>query len=143
MAYAPMKVVKGIGLGFKALKGLATMGKANKAIKATCLTGKAGISVAQKATKVFQKRFGVGYDKFKHLRKPWSIHDQLALKLAKADKGTVLPIRLADPRYLGWEKMQCVLESKNGIKSVIHYVRHPRTGQVEDFKFVKRAMNTL
>ena len=52
MAYAPMKVVKGIGLGFKALKGLATMGKANKAIKATSLTSKAGISVAQKAIKV-------------------------------------------------------------------------------------------
>ncbi|MCH1430184.1 MAG: hypothetical protein L7U87_05410, partial [Chlamydiales bacterium] len=144
LAYAPMKVVKGIGLGFKALRGIATMGKANKAIKATKLAAKTEVYGVQKATKVFQKRFGIGYDKFKYLRKPQSIQDIMVREAARAGAGKpIKSIRLGDPRYIGWVKMQYREVSNNGLKSTVHYVLNLSTGEVKDIKFINRAGNIL
>ncbi|MCH1430189.1 MAG: hypothetical protein L7U87_05435, partial [Chlamydiales bacterium] len=135
LAYAPMKVVKGIGLGFKALRGIATMGKANKAIKATKLAAKTEVYGVQKAAEYFNRRMGIGFDKFKLCRKPKSIQDLVTLKAAQSGFGVKLNILLRDPKYAGMVKMRYSVRSGNGRVSIVHYIMNPVTGKGMDFKF--------
>jgi hypothetical protein len=48
--------------------------------------------------------------------------------------GRNLNIKLGDPRYQGWEKWHHSVGPK-GSKSVVHYLRDPKTGFLTDFKF--------
>ncbi len=53
---------------------------------------------------------------------------------AQSGLGRNLNIRLGDPRYQGWEKWHYSVGPKGG-KSVVHYLRNPKTGFLTDFKF--------
>lgn len=53
---------------------------------------------------------------------------------AQQGMGRNLNLRLGDPRYQGWEKWHHSVGPKGG-KSVVHYLRDPKTGLLTDFKF--------
>ncbi|MEM0942168.1 MAG: hypothetical protein AAGI25_20610, partial [Bacteroidota bacterium] len=67
-------------------------------------------------------------------RLPKSPQDVLALEGAQAGKGRLIIKSLSDPRYKGWEKWHYSVGPK-GSKSVVHYIRNPKTGYLTDFKF--------
>lgn len=46
---------------------------------------------------------------------------------------------MKDARYPGWDKYQYTVKSETGKKSVVHYVKNPKTGERADFKFNKRS----
>lgn len=67
-------------------------------------------------------------------RIPKTAQDVQALKGAQSGLGRNLKIKLGDPRYQGWEKWHYSFGPKGG-KSVVHYLRNPKTGFLTDFKF--------
>lgn len=67
-------------------------------------------------------------------RLPQSAQDVQALTEAQAGMGRNLNLKLNDPRYLGWEKWHHSVGPR-GSKSVVHYLRNPKTGFLTDFKF--------
>jgi hypothetical protein len=67
-------------------------------------------------------------------RLPKSPQDVLALEGAQAGKGRMIIKSLSDPRYKGWEKWHYSVGPK-GSKSIVHYIRNPKTGYLTDFKF--------
>lgn len=74
-------------------------------------------------------------------REPQSLQDEMALDAVKQGKikSKKLDIELNDPRYKGMDKMQAIVTSNEGKKTVIHYVRDPKTGRMMDFKIVKSS----
>jgi hypothetical protein len=67
-------------------------------------------------------------------RLPKNAQDAQALSEAEAGMGRDLKLKLGDPRYQGWEKWHHSVGPK-GSKSVVHYLRNPKTGYKTDFKF--------
>jgi RHS repeat-associated protein len=67
-------------------------------------------------------------------RLPRNAQDAQALSEAQQGMGRNLNLRLGDPRYQGWEKWHHSVGPKGG-KSVVHYLRDPKTGLLTDFKF--------
>ena len=70
---------------------------------------------------------------------PANLKEQAALLVTKADpqNGRKLDIELTDSRWPsseGWEKWESVFRNE-GQNIVIHYVRNPGKGLVDDFKF--------
>jgi hypothetical protein len=81
-----------------------------------------------------------GKDALKAVRtEPGSLQDQMTLEAAKKGSGQNLGLKLNDARYKGMEKWQYVTESNDGVKSVVHYVRNPDTGELMDFKFTMQT----
>jgi hypothetical protein len=58
---------------------------------------------------------------------------------ALLDKPAVTP---GDPKLKGMEKWEYSVKSKDGLDSVVHYVRDPKTGKLMDFKFKKHSLDT-
>jgi RHS repeat-associated protein len=75
-------------------------------------------------------------------RTPQTLQDQMALDAAKQNGGTVIMTNMRDPRFSGYDKMEVKVKSDNGHVSVVHYVRNPVTGEIEDFKFKKHSDGT-
>ena len=75
----------------------------------------------------------------KWIRTPSSLQDEMAMKAAKAGEGKVIMKDLSDPKYRNMIKMQYVVTSDSGKKTVIHYVYNPKTGERMDFKFKTRS----
>jgi hypothetical protein len=67
-------------------------------------------------------------------RLPRNAQDAQALSEAQQGMGRNLNLKLGDPRYQGWEKWHHSVGPKGG-KSVVHYLRDPKTGLLTDFKF--------
>lgn len=67
-------------------------------------------------------------------RVPKSAQEVTALKNAQAGMGRKIIDNLSDPRFKGMEKWHYSFGPK-GSKSVVHYVRDPKTGRLMDFKF--------
>ena len=44
---------------------------------------------------------------------------------------------LGDEQFKGMEKWEYKVKSADGLDSVVHYVRDPKTGELMDFKFKK------
>jgi filamentous hemagglutinin len=65
--------------------------------------------------------------------------DQMVLDAAKNGAGNPVPIKLGDPRFKGMEKYRYGETSASGKKSVVHYVRDPKTGRTMDFKFKRHS----
>ncbi len=76
-------------------------------------------------------------DKFS--RDPKSLMDQMVVDAAKRGAGDKLPIKLNDPRFKGMDKFSYGETSAAGIRSEVHYVRDPVTGNTMDFKFKHHA----
>jgi hypothetical protein len=76
-------------------------------------------------------------------RLPKSIQDQMALEEAMRDGGErIMKNRqLSDRRYLGMHKMELVIKSNGERKTVIHYIKDPKTGRLMDFKFKKHSVD--
>jgi len=75
-------------------------------------------------------------------RVPKSIQDRLALEAAKRGEGIKVIEGLNDPRFKGMDKMEYKVKSADGLDSVVHYVRDPKTGKLMDFKFKKHSTDT-
>jgi hypothetical protein len=74
-------------------------------------------------------------------REPKTIQDQMALEEAKqygSTKGEVIFKELNDSKYKGMQKIEYQVMSKEGKKSVIHFVRDT-DGNLMDFKFKKHS----
>jgi hypothetical protein len=72
-------------------------------------------------------------DKFS--RQPMSLMDQMVLDAAKQGNGLKIIDNLGDPAFKGMEKWSYGETSANGLRSEVHYVLDPNTGQLMDFKF--------
>jgi hypothetical protein len=122
-------------LGFKLL-ALAPFGKSARAFRVTKGGGGSLKNISgslDDAAKLARNQpYGPNKNIFRRL--PNSAQDTQALLEAQAGMGRNLNITLKDPRYLGWEKWHHSL-GPNGNKSVVHYLRDPKTGFLTDFKF--------
>ena len=78
-----------------------------------------------------------GVDKFS--RAPKSLMDEMVLDAAKQGKGIKIIDNLGDPEFKGMEKWSYTEKSAAGLRSDVHYVRDPKTGQLMDFKFKHHA----
>ena len=80
-------------------------------------------------------------DKFASRREPKSIQDQMTLDAAKSGQGeTIIPAdKIKDPTFKGMEKAQLKTESNEGKKSVVNFMRKPKSKEGTDFKFKKRS----
>jgi hypothetical protein len=76
-------------------------------------------------------------DKFS--RTPKSVMDEMVLDAAKQGKGQRIIEKLNDPKFYGMEKWSYGETSANGLRSEVHYVRDPKTGELMDFKFAQHA----
>ncbi len=76
-------------------------------------------------------------DKFS--RTPKSLMDEMVLDAAKQGKGTKIIDNLGDPQFKGMEKWSYSEKSAAGLRSEVHYVRDPKTGELMDFKFKHQA----
>ena len=76
-------------------------------------------------------------DKFS--RTPKSLMDEMVLDAAKQGKGTKIIDDLGDPKFKGMEKWSYSEKSASGLRSEVHYVRDPKTGELMDFKFKHHA----
>jgi RHS repeat-associated protein len=76
-------------------------------------------------------------DKFS--RAPKSLMDEMVLDAAKQGKGTKIIDNLGDPKFKDMEKWSYTEKSAAGLRSEVHYVRDPKTGQLMDFKFKHHA----
>ena len=76
-------------------------------------------------------------DKFS--RAPKSLMDQMVLEAAKQGKGVKIIDSLNDPKFKGMEKWSYSELSANGLRSEVHYVRNPKTGELMDFKLKHHA----
>lgn len=72
-------------------------------------------------------------DKFS--RTPKGLMDQMVLDAAKKGAGDRIMSNLGDPKFKGMEKWSYSEVSEQGIRSEVHYVRNPATGELMDFKF--------
>ena len=72
-------------------------------------------------------------DRFR--RTAQNLTEQMALEEARGGAGQKIMDGLNDPAFKGMEKWQHVHVNSDGSKTVIHYVRDPRTGDLLDFKF--------
>ena len=63
----------------------------------------------------------------------------MTLEHAVTGGGEIIIENLSDERFKGMEKWQAVSRGNDGKKSVIHYVRDPRTAKLMDFKFTKNS----
>lgn len=79
----------------------------------------------------------------KWIRSPASLQDQMALNAAQSGQGRRIIENLNDPIYKGMEKWEYKVKSNEGLDSVVHYVRDPRTESLMDFKFTKRSMDEI
>ena len=75
----------------------------------------------------------------KFSRNPKSLMDRMVLDAAKQGKGTKIIDNLGDPKFKGMEKWSYTEKSASGLRSEVHYVRDPKTGQLMDFKFTHHA----
>jgi hypothetical protein len=58
--------------------------------------------------------------------------------MANPQNGKEVMTGMNDLRWFGWSKMQYSIETKNGVKAVVHYVGKLEDGilkAVDDFKF--------
>jgi hypothetical protein len=78
-----------------------------------------------------------GVDKFS--RAPKSLMDEVVLDAAKQGKGAKIIDNLGDPQFKGMEKWSYSEKSAAGLRSEVHYVRDPKTGELMDFKFKHQA----
>lgn len=76
-------------------------------------------------------------DKFS--RSPKSLMDEMVLDAAEQGKGQKIIDNLGDPQFKGMEKWSYGETSAQGLRSEVHYVRDPKTGQLMDFKFKHHA----
>lgn len=76
-------------------------------------------------------------DKFS--RAPKGLMDEMVLDAAKQGKGTKIMGNLNYPKFKGMEKWSYTEKSANGLRSEVHYVRDPKTGELMDFKFKHHA----
>lgn len=76
-------------------------------------------------------------DKFS--RTPKSLMDEMVFDAAKQGKGQKIIDNLGDPQFKGMEKWSYGEKSAQGLRSEVHYVRDPKTGQLMDFKFKHHA----
>jgi filamentous hemagglutinin len=65
--------------------------------------------------------------------------DEMVLDAAKQGKGQKLFDNLGDPQFKGMEKWSYGETSAQGLRSEVHYVRDPKTGQLLDLKFKHHA----
>lgn len=70
---------------------------------------------------------------------PLGLMDQMVLDAAKQGKGVKIIDNLSDPKFKGMEKWSYTERSANGLRSEVHYVRNPTTGELMDFKFKHHA----
>lgn len=118
-------VVDGIALALPVVPGVAGL-----SIAATRAGADAGAAAASTA------------DKFS--RAPKNLMDQMVLDAAKQGKGRNITDeikggRLVDPKFEGMEKWSYSEKSAAGLRSEVHYVRDPKTGDLMDFKFTHHA----
>ena len=83
--------------------------------------------------------FGSGCRPDKWSRNPKTLQDQMALNAAKEGAGQKIIDNLNDEKFKGMEKWEYKVKSSEGRDSVVHYVRDPKTGELEDFKFKKHS----
>ena len=72
-------------------------------------------------------------------RVPKGLMDQMVLDAAKQGRGIKIIDNLGDPKFKGMEKWSYTEKSANGLRSEVHYVRDPNTGELMDFKFKHHA----
>jgi RHS repeat-associated protein len=76
-------------------------------------------------------------DKFSRTAK--SLMDEMVLGAAKEGKGIKIIDNLGDPKFKGMEKWSYGETSAAGVRSEVHYVRDPKSGDLMDFKFKHHA----
>ena len=101
-----------------------------KQAAADCLTG--GLNKATTALRAVGNAAKPA-DKFR--RTPNNLMDQMVLDAAKRGAGKRIIHNLGDPKFKGMDKWSYGETSANGLRSEVHYVRDPATGQLMDFKF--------
>ena len=89
-----------------------------------------GLRLSKRVGKLFKAKFS---------RTPKSLMDQMVLDAAKQGKGVKIIDSLGDPKFKGMEKWSYTKKSAAGLRSEVHYVRDPKTGQLMDFKFTHHA----
>ena len=72
-------------------------------------------------------------------RAPESLQDQMTLDAARKGAGRKIIDNLGDEQFKGMEKWEYKVKSADGLDSVVHYVRDPKTGELMDFKFKKHS----
>jgi filamentous hemagglutinin len=63
----------------------------------------------------------------------------MALEAAQKGAGRKIIDNLGDDQFKGMEKWEYKVKSADGLDSVVHYVRDPKTGKLMDFKFKKHS----
>lgn len=96
------------------------------------LPGVTGLGQATKLGKMVNKT-----DDFSRL--PRGLMDEMVMDAAKQGKGIKIIDNLGDPRFKGMEKWSYGETSAQGLRSEVHYVRNPSTGEMMDFKFKHHA----
>jgi RHS repeat-associated protein len=76
-------------------------------------------------------------------REAKSIMDQNVLGAAQKGKGRMIISDLNDPKFKGMDKWSYGETSVNGLRSEVHYVRDPKTGQLLDFKFKHHSTDRI
>lgn len=89
-------------------------------------------SLNEAASLAKNQQYGSNKNIFRRVAR--SEQDVQALNEAQQGMGRNLNLKLGDPRYQGWEKWHHSVGKKGG-KSVVHYLRDPKTGMLTDFKF--------
>ena len=89
-----------------------------------------GLRLSKRVGKLFKAKFS---------RTPKSLMDQMVLDAAKQGKGVKIIDSLGDPKFKGMEKWSYTKKSAAGLRSEVHYVRNPKTGELMDFKFKHHA----
>ena len=110
-----------------AAHGASTWGKAASNLLNPRATDKNGRINAESSTK--------GAEKDPWSRNPKSIQDQMTLDAAKKGEGNKIIDNLNDSRFKGMEKWELKSQSELGRKTNVHYVRDPKSGKLQDFKF--------
>ncbi|WP_275250801.1 RHS repeat domain-containing protein [Vandammella animalimorsus] len=97
--------------------------------------------LGSKHLKINKKTPAVAKDKW--IREPASLQDQMTLEAAKRGAGQKIIESLNDPAFKGMEKWEYKVKSAEGLDSVVHYVRDPKTGKLYEFKFKKRSIDSI
>jgi hypothetical protein len=84
-------------------------------------------------------------DKFGNVisREPKSLQDKMTLDSARQGNGIVKIDKLGDPKYKDMQKIEVETISSGGVKSNVHYVKDPATGNTMDFKFKKHSTDYI
>jgi len=128
-----------VDFGMAATSNAAIAGGASGLLSGTVSGAVKGIATAREAAEIAKTAGDTVRTADNWSRTPKNLMDQMVLDAAKQGKGQKIIDNLGDPRFKGMEKWSYGETSANGVRSEVHYVRDPKTGQLTDFKFKHHA----